>query len=156
MAIGHTRYSTTGSSQENNAQPFLVKGMHGELALGHNGNVVNALKLQQQLKDEWGCQFTSTTDSEVIAYLLSNAPGKTWEERTSHFMRTVEGAYSAVVLSNETLIGMRDPMGIRPLCIGELDGGWVIASESCALDHIGATYLRELEPGKLLSSRRTA
>ena len=148
MAIGHTRYSTTGSSQENNAQPFLVKGMHGELALGHNGNVVNALKLQQQLKDEWGCQFTSTTDSEVIAYLLSNAPGKTWEERTSHFMRIVEGAYSAVVLSNGTLIGMRDPMGIRPLCIGELDGGWVIASESCALDHIGATYLRELEPGE--------
>ena len=148
MAIGHTRYSTTGSSQPSNAQPFLVKGVHGEIALGHNGNVVNALKLQQQLRDEWGCRFTSSTDSEVISYLLANAPGETWEERISHFMRTVEGAYSAVVLSGGTLIGMRDPMGIRPLCIGELDGGWVMASESCALDHIGATYLRELEPGE--------
>ncbi len=149
LAIGHTRYSTTGSSEPCNAQPFLVKGVHGQLSFGHNGNVVNVLKLQRELKEQWGCTFTSTTDSEVLSYLLANAPGQTWEERISHFMRSVEGAYSAVALSRDTLIGMRDPLGIRPLCIGELDGGgWVIASESCALDHLGATYLRELEPGE--------
>ena len=149
LAIGHTRYSTTGSSEPCNAQPFLVKGVHGQLSFGHNGNVVNVLKLQRELKEQWGCTFTSTTDSEVLSYLLANAPGQTWEERIPHFMRSVEGAYSAVALSRDTLIGMRDPLGIRPLCIGELDGGgWVIASESCALDHLGATYLRELEPGE--------
>ena len=148
IAIGHTRYSTTGSSEPCNAQPFLVRGAHGEIAFGHNGNVVNVLKLQKELQEHWGCTFTSTTDSEVLSYLLANAPGKTWEARISHFMRSVEGAYSAVATSKDTLIGMRDPLGIRPLCIGKLDGGWVIASESCALDHLGATYLRELEPGE--------
>ena len=79
MAIGHTRYSTTGSSNANNAQPFLAKGVHGELALGHNGNVVNALELRRELQEDWGCEFDSTTDSEVMAYLLANAPGKSWE-----------------------------------------------------------------------------
>ena len=148
MAIGHTRYSTTGSSEACNAQPFLVSGVHGELALGHNGNVVNALQIQQDLRREWGCSFSSSTDSEVMAYLLANAPGQTWEERISHFMRTLQGAYSAVVLTENTLMGIRDPLGVRPLCIGKLDGGWVIASESCALDHLGATFLRDLEPGE--------
>jgi len=148
MAIGHTRYSTTGSSQVCNAQPFLVDGVHGELALGHNGNVVNAVQLRRQLQDRWGCTFSSSTDSEVMAYLLANATGQTWEERTSYFMRTLQGAYSTVVLTRDALIGMRDPLGVRPLCIGQLDGGWVLASESCALDHLGATYLRELEPGE--------
>ena len=148
MAIGHTRYSTTGSSKADNAQPHLVKGVHGELALGHNGNVVNAAELQIELKEEWGCNFTSTTDSEVIAYLLANAPGQTWEERISHCMRSLQGAFSAVALTKDTLMGIRDPLGVRPLCLGELNGGWVVASESCALDHLGATFLRELEPGE--------
>ncbi|MCE2464744.1 MAG: class II glutamine amidotransferase, partial [Dehalococcoidia bacterium] len=97
MAIGHTRYSTTGSSQECNAQPFLVEGVHGQLALGHNGNVVNAAELQTQLRDEWDCTFSSSTDSEVMAYLLVNAAGQTWEERAAYFMRNVQGAYSVVV-----------------------------------------------------------
>ena len=118
MAIGHTRYSTTGSSQECNAQPLLVHGVHGELALGHNGNVVNALDLRRQLRDQWGCNFTTTTDSEVIAYLLANAPGETWEERTQYCQRTLQGAFSVVVLTHDTLIGMRDPLGVRPMCIG--------------------------------------
>ena len=149
MAIGHTRYSTTGSSRPSNAQPLLVEGVHGQVALGHNGNVVNAAQLQIELKEEWGCNFSSTTDSEVMAYLLVNAPGQSWEERISHCMRTLQGAYSLVALTPDTLMGMRDPLGVRPMCIGNLNGrGWVIASESCALDHLGATYLRELEPGE--------
>ncbi len=148
MAIGHTRYSTIGSSKADNAQPFLVKGVHGDLALGHNGNVINALQLQLELREQWGCNFTSTTDSEVIAYLLANAPGQTWEERISHCMRNLQGAFSAVALTHDTIMGIRDPLGVRPLCIGKLNGGWVIASESCALDHLGATLLRELEPGE--------
>ena len=148
LAIGHTRYSTTGSSEACNAQPFLVRGVHGELALGHNGNVVNALELQRQLVEQWGCTFSSTTDSEVIAYLLANAPGRTWEERIGHCMRSLQGAFSAVALTRDTLMAIRDPLGVRPLCIGKLNGGWVIASESCALDHLGAEFLRELEPGE--------
>ena len=148
LAIGHTRYSTTGSSEACNAQPFLVRGVHGELALGHNGNVVNALELQRQLVEQWGCTFSSTTDSEVIAYLLANAPGRTWEERIGPCMRSLQGAFSAVALTRDTLMAIRDPLGVRPLCIGKLNGGWVIASESCALDHLGAEFLRELEPGE--------
>ena len=148
MAIGHTRYSTTGSSKASNAQPFLVKGVHGELALGHNGNVINAPQLKWELKEQWGCDFISTTDSEVMAYLLANAPGTTWEDRISHCMRTLQGAFSAVALTPDTLMGIRDPLGVRPLCLGKLNEGWVIASESCALDHLGATFLRELDPGE--------
>ena len=150
MAIGHTRYSTTGSSQVCNAQPLLVKGVHGELALGHNGNVVNAVELQRDLTDKWDCSFNSTTDSEVMAYLLANAPGRTWHERAFHCMRTLQGAFSAVALTPDTLIGIRDPLGVRPMCLGKLDGGWIIASESCALDHLGASFQRELEPGEAL------
>ena len=148
MAIGHTRYSTTGSSRAFNAQPFLVTGVHGELALGHNGNVVNAAQLKIELKEEWGCDFTSSTDSEVIANLLANAPGKDWEERIAYCMRTLQGAFSAVALTRDTLIGFRDPLGVRPLCLGQLDGGWVVASESCALDHLGASLVKELAPGE--------
>ena len=150
IAIGHTRYSTTGSSQACNAQPFLVNGVHGELALGHNGNIVNALEIRKSLQDQWNCQFTSTTDSEAMAYLLANAPGQTWEERVFHCMRIIKGAFSVVVLSKDTLIGFRDPLAVRPLCIGELNDGWVIASESCALDHLGAKFLKELDPGEII------
>ena len=150
FAIGHTRYSTTGSSLLCNAQPLLVDGQHGRLALGHNGNLINSLQLKQQLEQEWGCAFNSSTDSEVFAYMLANAVGATWEERLFYCMRAIEGAYSVVALTKDTLIAARDPLGIRPLCLGELSGGWVVASESCALDHLGATYQRELEPGEAL------
>ena len=150
MAIGHTRYSTTGSNQQCNVQPFLVDGLNGRLALGHNGNIVDPLALQQRLTKQWGCEFTSTTDSEPIAYLLANAPGATWEERTAYCMRTLQGAYSAVSLSVDAVMGFRDPLGVRPLCLGELDGGWVMASETCALDHLGAKFMRELEPGEIV------
>ncbi|MBI2935920.1 MAG: amidophosphoribosyltransferase [Chloroflexi bacterium] len=148
MSIGHTRYSTTGSSSSKNAQPLLAAGPHGELAVGHNGNVINALELRNELALEWGCRFSTTTDSEVIAQLLANAPGQDWSERVAYMMRRVQGAYSLVVLTKDSLIAMRDPLGVRPLCLGKLNKGWVVASESCALDHIGAQYIREINAGE--------
>ena len=150
LAIGHTRYSTTGTSQLCNAQPLLVEGRAGRLALAHNGNIINAAQLKVQLQEQWDCQFASTTDSEVMAYQLVNAPGDSWEERVFHCMRTLEGAYSLVALTEDTLIAARDPLGIRPLCMGKLDEGWVIASESCALDHLGADYVRDIKPGEVV------
>ncbi|MDA0987684.1 MAG: amidophosphoribosyltransferase [Chloroflexi bacterium] len=149
IAIGHTRYSTAGSSNLCNAQPILVRGPYGELALGHNGNVVNAVSLKREL-EEWGCQFTATTDSEVIAQLLANAPGRDWGERVQYMMRRVQGAYSLVVQTKDSLIAIRDPLGVRPLCVGKMNGGWIVASESCALDHLGAELLREVEPGEAI------
>ena len=149
MAIGHTRYSTTGSSTIANAQPFLVSGVNGELALGHNGNLVNALALRKRLQSEWDLNYASSSDSEVLAYLLANAPGETWEERLAYIMRNAQGAFSAVVQTRDVVIGIKDPLGVRPLCLGKLNGGgWIVASESCALDHVGAEYVRELEPAE--------
>ena len=149
MAIGHTRYSTAGSSILCNAQPILASGPYGELALGHNGNVVNALALRQEL-EEWGCRFSSTSDSEIVAQLLANAPGRDWAERVQYLMRRLQGAYSLVVLTLDSLIAIRDPLGVRPLCVGKMNGGWIVASESCALDHLGATLHREVEPGEAI------
>ena len=147
VAIGHTRYSTTGSNYLSNAQPILSRSPAVELALGHNGNVVNAIELRDELAG-WGCTFSGSSDSEVIARLMSNAPATSWEERIAYCMRRLQGAYSLVVLTKDALFGIRDPLGVRPLCIGRFNGGWVIASETCALDHIGAKYLRQVEPGE--------
>ena len=148
MAVGHTRYSTTGASYRDNAQPLEVTGGNGRLALGHNGNVINALSLRTELEEAWGLRFTTATDSEVIAQLLANAPGADWGERVGYMMRRLQGAYSVVALTPREIIAFRDPLGVRPLCVGVFRGGWVVASESCALDHIGATLLRELDPGE--------
>ena len=150
MAIGHTRYSTSGSSELCNAQPLLVDSQYGQLAVANNGNIINALQLKEQLQDEWNTTFTSTTDTEVIAQLLAHATGATWEERVFQCMRQLEGAYSIVIQTKDTMIAARDPLGIRPLCLGKLNGGWIVASESCALDHLGAEYVRELDPGEVL------
>ena len=147
LSIGHTRYSTTGSSNISNAQPIISKGTSVEIALGHNGNVINALELREELFD-WGLSFESTADSEIIAHLISNAPADNWSDRAAYAMRRLQGAYSLVIMTVDKLVGMRDPLGVRPLCIGRLNGGWVLASESCALDHIGAEYVREVEPGE--------
>ena len=147
ISIGHTRYSTTGSSSLNNAQPILSKGPDIELALAHNGNVINAMDLKKDLL-EWGCSFSSTNDSEIIAHLLSNAPASNWRERIAYCMRRLQGAYSLTVMTKTELLGIRDPLGVRPLCIGKFDDGWVLASESCALDHIGAQFVRDVEPGE--------
>ena len=147
VAIGHTRYSTTGSSQIYNAQPTVSKGPGVELALAHNGNVINALELRDELA-EAGCSFTSTSDSEVIGQLLAMAPEVSWDKRVAYAMRRLRGAYSLAVMTKDCLLGIRDPMGVRPLCIGRLEDGWVIASETCALDHVGAEFVREIEPGE--------
>jgi amidophosphoribosyltransferase len=149
MAIGHTRYSTFGSSLAANAQPIIIDGPTGQLALGHNGNIVNAAVLRADLTEQ-GTVFSTTTDSEVIAQALAQAPGTTWEQRWSYLMRRLKGAYSLVVLTSQELMAARDPMGNRPLCLGRLDGGWVVASETCAFDHLGATFVREIAPGEVV------
>ena len=149
FAIGHTRYSTTGSSQLCNAQPFRVSGPNGELALGHNGNIVNAQEMRDELARE-GVDFATGSDSEVIAQMLVHAPGFDWKERWAHVMRKLNGAYSLAVITPDAIMMARDPMGNRPLCLGKLDGGWVAASESCAFDHLGATFIREIEPGEVI------
>jgi len=147
IALGHTRYSTTGSSHIDNAQPFLSKSDSIEIALGHNGNLINALELRNELLD-LGVNFQSSADSEIIAHLISHAPASSWAERISYAMRKLHGAYSLGIMTNEEIIGVRDPLGVRPLCIGTLHDGWVIASESCALDHLGAEFYREVLPGE--------
>ena len=149
IAIGHNRYSTTGSSRAGNAQPIVVEGPVGRLALGHNGNIVNARELRQQLEEQ-GYTFTTTTDSEIIAYLILSSTEKTWIERIRHAMKRLVGAYSLVLLTEDALYGVRDPLGVRPLCLGKLNGGWVLSSESCALDHIGAQLIRDIEPGEIV------
>ncbi len=149
IAIGHTRYSTTGTSRIDNAQPIIVDGPWGRLALAHNGNIVNALPLRKELQG-YGVEFKTTTDSEVIAQLLATAPGKDLEQRIRYAMGRLEGAYSLTVLTEDTLIAIHDPLAVRPLCLGALDGGWVVASETCALDHIGATFEREMAPSEVV------
>lgn len=150
IAIGHTRYSTTGSSKLENAQPMVVEGPSGKLALGHNGNIINAEHLRRELEEE-GCRFTSSTDSEVIAWLIAHSPGTTWTQKIRQAVLRISGAYSLVMATKDQLIAVRDPMGVRPFCLGRLNGGWVVASESCALDHLGAQFLREVEPGEVVT-----
>ncbi|HXE80652.1 MAG TPA: amidophosphoribosyltransferase [Vicinamibacterales bacterium] len=149
FAIGHTRYSTTGASRPDNAQPFRVSGPAGELALGHNGNIVNAAELREELLSQ-GVIFTTGSDSEVIAQLLVHAPGLDWKERWAYVMRKLNGSYSLAVITPDALMMARDPMGNRPLSLGRIDGGWVIASETCALDHLGAQVIRDVEPGEVI------
>jgi amidophosphoribosyltransferase len=149
IGIGHTRYSTTGSSRPSNAQPILVEANSTTIALGHNGNIVNA----KFLRDEFchlGYEFSTTTDSEIIANLIMSSIERTLVDKIKYAMRRLQGAYSLVILTKDKLIGVRDPMGVRPLCLGTIDGGWVIASESCAFGHIGAQFIREIEPGEIV------
>ena len=149
VAIGHTRYSTTGSSSAFNAQPIHVRSDSVELALAHNGNVINAAELRDRLEADRGVRCETGTDSEVIAHMLAWAPGDTWGEKTAYLMRNLQGAYSLAVATCDAVLGIRDPHGVRPLALGRFDsGGWVIASESCAFDHIGAQFVREIEPGE--------
>lgn len=154
IAIGHTRYSTTGSSRIANAQPIHVAGTGGQLALGHNGNLVNAELLRAELEAE-GIEFTSSTDSEVIARMLMGSPEPTWEARLTAVMRRIEGAYCLVILTPNGLIAARDPMGNHPLALGRIGDGWVVASETCAFDHLGATMLREIQPGEVVTIDQT-
>ena len=148
LAIGHTRYSTMGGSFLHNAQPILAVGSRGEIAVGHNGNVINAKELRDELTSEWGSHFDKSSDTEVIAELYAKAPGKNWFEISNYAMRRLKGAYSLVIMSNDELVAVRDPLGVRPLCIGSFNGGWVVASESAALDNIGAEFIREIDNGE--------
>jgi amidophosphoribosyltransferase len=149
LAIGHVRYSTTGSSVISNAQPFLVH--HGEeyYALAHNGNIVNAHSLRAELEDR-GSIFQSTMDSEVIVHLMAADLNNGLEHALVTALGRIEGAYSLVMLTRQKVIAARDPRGFRPLSLGTLNGGWVIASETCAFDLVGATYLRDVEPGEII------
>jgi amidophosphoribosyltransferase len=149
IAIGHTRYSTTGSSRACNAQPIIIEANSTTLALAHNGNIVNSQFLHDELCHQ-GYTFATTTDSEIIANLIMYSTERNPVDKIRYAMRRLQGAYSLVILTKDKLIGVRDPMGVRPLCLGTIDGGWVIASESCALGHVGATFIREIEPGEIV------
>ena len=150
IAIGHNRYSTAGSSRLANAQPIVVDTPDGKLALAHNGNIINAVPLRQELEEK-GYHFATTTDSEVIANLIVSSAGSSLEEKIGSAMKRLQGAYSLVLLTDRALLGVRDPMGVRPLCLGQMDNGWVLASESCALDHIGSNMIREIDAGEIVS-----
>jgi amidophosphoribosyltransferase len=149
IAIGHTRYSTTGSSRACNAQPILIEANSTTIALAHNGNIVNAKFLSDELSQQ-GYTFATTTDSEIIANLVMSSTERNPVDKIRYAMRRLQGAYSLVILTKDKLMGVRDPMGVRPLCLGTIDGGWVIASESCALGHVGAQFIREIEPGEIV------
>ena len=147
-AIGHTRYSTTGEPMLRNVQPLFADLDFGGLAIAHNGNLTNALTTRRELVSN-GCIFQSTTDTEIITHLMATSRG-TIVERLISALRALEGAYSLVVLTKDGLMGVRDPRGVRPLVLGKLDDTYMLASESCAFDIIGATTIRDVEPGELI------
>jgi amidophosphoribosyltransferase len=147
LAIGHTRYSTTGSTRWANAQPLIHHGRARTVALGHNGNLTNTEELRADLEAD-GVRLASSSDSELIAALIANDPAPL-PEAVAHTLERVDGATTVVALSEGKLVGFRDPYGFRPLVLGNLDGDWVLASESCALDLVGAELVRELRPGEL-------
>jgi amidophosphoribosyltransferase len=148
IAIGHTRYSTTGSSQWWNAQPLVQHGSARTVALGHNGNLTNAAELREELATD-GHRPATTADTEVIATLVANDPAPL-QEAVANTMRKLDGAFSVVMLSEGKLVACRDPRGMRPLCLGRLGDDWVVASETCALDLVGAEFEREILPGELV------
>ncbi len=149
LAIGHNRYSTTGSTVLNNAQPFVVSAKHGLIAVSHNGNFVNSRTLRKKLEDE-GSIFQTTSDTEVILHLLAKSPATDIVGRIKDAFRQLQGAYSLVMLTRSKLIAVRDPRGWRPLNLGRKDDTWLIASETCAFDLLDAQYEREVEPGEVI------
>ncbi|MBI5639787.1 MAG: amidophosphoribosyltransferase [Nitrospirae bacterium] len=149
IAIGHNRYSTAGSSILKNVQPIVANFALGSLALAHNGNLVNAGELRKLLEEE-GAIFQSTSDSEVVVHLIAHAKGEGFHERVMQALKEVSGAFSLLILREKELIAARDPYGVRPLCLGQVDGAYVVASETCALDLISAKYIRDVEPGEII------
>jgi amidophosphoribosyltransferase len=163
LGIGHNRYSTTGSSHVRNASPYLIESAYGPLGVAHNGNLTNTRNLREMLLQR-GVGLSSTTDSEVITLMLAAPPDvwsgldtesseqqlDLWQQRIRAFMLIAEGAYALTVLTRDAVYGVRDPHGLRPLCIGKLDEGYVLASESCALRTIGAEFVRQVEPGEIV------
>jgi len=149
MAVGHVRYSTTGSSNIKNTQPFLVETSKGTLAIAHNGNLVNAKELHKELKSS-GSIFQTDLDPEIIIHLLSKSRKENLPDAFIEALKQAKGAYSLLLLDKNSLIAARDPYGFRPLCLGKLDSGWVVSSETCAFDLVGASYIRDIEPGEIL------
>ncbi len=151
IAVGHVRYATTGLKSRENAQPLVINHVKGSLVLAHNGNLTNAAQLREKLELS-GAIFHTTSDTEVIAYTITGerlrAPSI--EEAVAQTMDIIQGAYSLVLMSAQKLVAARDPNGFRPLCIGTLDGGYIFASESCALDAVGARFVRDVEPGEIV------
>jgi amidophosphoribosyltransferase len=156
IAIGHTRYSTTGSNSLPNVQPVYAGSDLGELMLGHNGNLTNATWLRDELAEQ-GVEFGTASDTEVLARLIAHAPGRTWAQRVEHAFHRAVGAYTFTMLTEGALVAARDPIGFRPLALGRITGpdgtplGWAVASESAALDAMGATFVRDVEPGEVLT-----
>jgi amidophosphoribosyltransferase len=150
-AIGHTRYSTTGSNTLPNVQPVYAQTDRGELMLGHNGNLTNARWLRDELGEQ-GVEFASASDTEVLAKLIAHAPGRTWAQRVDHAFHRAVGAYTFTMLTADALVAARDPVGFRPLALGRLPGGgWAVASESAALDAMGARFVRDVDAGEVLT-----
>ncbi|KPK44513.1 MAG: amidophosphoribosyltransferase [Nitrospira bacterium SM23_35] len=149
MAIGHNRYSTAGSSVLKNVQPIVANFSLGTLAIAHNGNLVSAADLRTSLEEE-GAIFQSSSDSEVIVHLIAHSKGNEFYERVAHAISQINGSFSLLILREKELIAIRDPYGVRPLSLGMKNGAYVIASETCAFDLIGATYIRDVEPGEIL------
>ena len=152
IGVGHVRYSTAGSSTRENAQPLVLNYVKGTLGMAHNGNLINTPELRNELAYT-GAIFQTTIDSEVIAYLIARERlnSKTVEEAVGRAMGKIKGAYSLIVMSPRKLIGARDPFGFRPLCIGKRDNTYILASETCALDTVGAEFIRDVEPGEIVT-----
>jgi amidophosphoribosyltransferase len=148
-AIGHNRYSTAGTSVLKNVQPIVANFALGSLAIAHNGNLVNAIELRTSLENE-GAIFQSTSDSEVVVHLVAHLKGADFYERVVHAVKYISGAFSLLILREKELIAVRDPYGVRPLSLGMKDGAYILASETCAFDLIGAKYVRDIEPGEIL------
>lgn len=151
MAVGHVRYSTTGAPKKENAQPIVIRYAKGNLAVVHNGNLTNAVELRKELQEN-GAIFNSTSDTEVIAYIIARERLKVHsiEEAVMNTMKYIKGAYSLLVMSSQKLIAVRDPQGFRPLCIGKLGNDTIFSSESCALDIMGADLVRDVKPGEVI------
>lgn len=149
IAVGHVRYSTTGSSVLKNAQPLMIDYAKGSICIAHNGNLVNSLHLRQYL-EKAGSIFQTTTDSEIIIHLMARAKSQNLEESLIYALKRIKGAYSLVMMDNHTLIGVRDPLGFRPLSLGKLRNSFCFASETCAFDLIGAKFIRDIEPGEIV------
>jgi amidophosphoribosyltransferase len=149
MAVGHVRYSTTGSSVIKNAQPLLVDYAKGTVCIAHNGNLVNSLELRKYL-EKHGSIFQTTTDSEIIIHLMAKAKSPNMVESLVYALQKVRGAYSLVLMDDKQIIGVRDPLGVRPLSLAKIGNAWCLASETCAFDLIGAKFVREVEPGEIV------
>lgn len=149
IAIGHVLYSTSGAAQIENAQPFVTTFKLGGIAVAHNGALVNYEQLKEFL-EETGSTFTSTSDTEVISKLIAKSYKKGLDRALTDTIQMIKGSFALTVMTENSLIGARDPNGIRPLCLGKLDNGWILASESCAIDSVGGTFVRDIQPGEIV------